>query len=50
MDFLGTEIDVRAALGALGTFDADDPSVPDPIRRGVRNEIRPDETLFLARP
>ena len=50
MDFLGTEIDIRAALGALGTFSADDPSVPEPIRRGVRNEIRPDETLFLARP
>lgn len=50
MDFLGTDIDVRAALGALGTFDADDPSVPEPIRRGVRNEIQPEETLFLARP
>ncbi len=50
MDFIGTEIDVRAALGALGTFDADDPSVPEPVRRAVKNEIRPDETLFLARP
>ena len=50
MDFLGTEIDIRAALGVLGTFDADDTSVPEPIRRGIRNEIRPDETLFLARP
>ncbi len=46
MDFIGTEIDVRAALG---TFDADDPSVPEPVRRAVANEIRPDETLFLAR-
>ena len=50
MDFLGTEIDLRAAFGALGTFDADDPSVPEPVRRGVRNEVRSDETLFLARP
>lgn len=50
MDFLGTQIDIRAALGALGTFDANDPSVPEAIRRGVKNEIRPDETLFLARP
>ena len=50
MDFLGTQIDIRTALGALGTFDADDPSVPEPIRRGIRNEIRPDETLFLSRP
>ena len=50
MDFLGTEIDVRAALHALGTFDADDPSVPEPIRRRIRNETRPDETLFLVRP
>ena len=50
MDFLGTEIDIRAALDALGTFDVEDPSVPEPVRRGVRNEIRPDETLFLARP
>ena len=50
MDFLGTEIDIRAALNALGTFDADHPSVPEAIRRGIRNEIRPDETLFLARP
>ncbi len=50
MDFIGTKIDVRAALGALGTFDADDPSVPEPVRRAVGNEIRPDETLFLARP
>ena len=50
MDFIGTEIDVRAALGALGTFDADDPCVPEPVRRAVENEIRPDETLFLARP
>lgn len=50
MDFLGTQIDIRAALGALGTFDADDPSVPEPIRRGIRNEILPDETLFLSRP
>ncbi len=50
MDFIGTEIDVRAALGALGTFKADDPSVPEPVRRAVENEIRPDETLFLARP
>ena len=36
MDFLGTEIDIRAALNALGTFDADEPSVPEPIRRGIR--------------
>ena len=50
MDFLGTEIDIRAALNALGTFDADDPSVPESIRRRVRNEVRPDETLFLVRP
>ena len=39
-----------SALGALGIFDADDPSVPEPVRRAVGNEIRPDETLFLARP
>ena len=50
MDFLGTEIDIRAGLDALGTFEVDDPSVPEGVRRGVSNEIRPDETLFLARP
>ncbi len=50
MDFLGTQIDIRAALGALGTFDADDASVPAAIRRGIKNEIQPHETLFLARP
>ena len=50
MDFIGTEIDVRAALSALGTFGADDPSVPEPVRRAVANEIRPEETLLLARP
>ncbi len=49
LDFIGTEIDVRAAFDALGTFGADDPSVPEPIRRAIANEIRPDETLFLAR-
>ena len=39
-----------AGRGALGTFDADDPSVPEPVRHAIGNEIRPDETLFLARP
>ena len=50
MDFLGTEIDIRAALDTLGTFEADDPSVPEHVKRGIKNEIRPDEILFLARP
>lgn len=49
MDFIGTKVDIRTALGALGTFEADDPSIPEPVRRSVENEIRPDETLFLAR-
>lgn len=50
MDFLGTEVDVGAALRALGTFAPDDPAVPEPIRRAVANDVRPDEVLFLARP
>ena len=49
MDFLGTEIDARAALGRLGTFDLDEPSVPDAIKRSVANDMRADETIFLAR-
>jgi hypothetical protein len=49
MDFLGTEIDQRAALGSLGTYDLDEPSVPAAIKRAVRNEVDPDETLFSAR-
>jgi hypothetical protein len=50
MDFIGTEIDARAALSRLGTFDLDEPSVPDAIKRAIGNDMRADETLFLARP
>ena len=49
MDFLGTEIDIRAALGRLGTFDLNEPSVPQAIKRAVENDMRADETIFLAR-
>ena len=49
MDFLGTEIDIRAALGRLGTFDLDEPTVPEGVKRAVRNDMRADETMFLAR-
>ena len=49
MDFLGTEIDIRAALGRLGTFDLDEPTVPESIKRAIRNDMRADETMFLAR-
>ena len=50
MDFIGTEIDVRAALGRLGTFGVDEPSVPDAIKRSITNDMRADEPLFFARP
>ena len=49
MDFLGTEIDIRAALSRLGTFDFDEPSVPKSVKRAVTNDIAADETMFLAR-
>lgn len=49
MDFLGTEIDIRAALGRLGTFELDEPTVPEGVKRAVRNGMRADETMFLAR-
>ncbi len=49
MDFLGTEIDIRTALASLGTFDLDEPSVPDGVKRAVKNDMRDDETMFLAR-
>ena len=49
MDFLGTEIDIRAALGRLGTFDLDEPTVPESVKRAIRNDMQADETMFLAR-
>ncbi len=49
MDFLGTEIDIRAALNRLGTFDLNELSVPEAVKRAVRNDMRDDETLFVAR-
>jgi hypothetical protein len=49
MDFIGTEIDRRAALSGLGNYDLDDPSVPATIKRAVRNDLDPDEALFTAR-
>lgn len=49
MDFLGTEIDRRAALSSLGTYDLAEPSVPAAIKRAVRNDLDPEETLFAAR-
>ncbi|GAB4064909.1 hypothetical protein KHC28_11390 [Ancylobacter sonchi] len=49
MEFLGTEIDIRAALNRLGTFELDEASIPAAIKKAVRNEMRPGETLFLAR-
>ena len=49
MDFLGTEIDIRAAVGRLGTFDLDEPTVPEGVKRAIRNDIRADETMVLAR-
>ena len=50
MDFLGTEIDKRAAMVRLGTFDVDDPSVPAAIKRAVRNGMAAEDTLFTAPP
>ena len=49
MDFLGPEIDIRAALRRLGTFDLDDVTVPAGVKRAVHNDMRQDETLFVAR-
>ena len=49
MDFLGTDIDIRAAMGRLGTFDLDEPTVPEGVKRAVRNDVRADDTMFLAR-
>ena len=49
MDFIGTDIDLRSALSSLGTFNLDEPSVPAAIKRAVRNDFEPDETLFTAR-
>ena len=48
MDFLGTEIDKRAAMVRLGTFGVDDPSVPAAIKHAVRNGMAADDTLFTA--
>ena len=49
MDFLGTEIDIRTALSRLGTFELDEPTIPEAIKRAVRNDMQADETMFLAR-
>ena len=49
LDFLGTEIDIRAALVRLGTFDLDEPTVSEGIKRAVMNDMRADETMFIAR-
>ena len=49
MEFLGKEIDIRSSLGRLGTFAADDPSIPPSIKRAVENGVGTDEALFLAR-
>lgn len=48
MDFLGTEIDIRAAMVQLGTFGVDDPSVPAAIKHAVRNGMAAEDTLFTA--
>lgn len=48
MDFLGTDIDTRAAMVRLGTFDVDDPSVPAAIKHAVRNGMAAEDTLFTA--
>ena len=48
MDFLGAEIDRRAAMVRLGTFDVDDPSVPAAIKNAVRNSMAAEDTLFTA--
>ena len=49
MEFLGTEIDKRAAMARLGTFGVDDPSVPAAIKTAVRNGMTAEETLFTTR-
>mgnify|MGYP001191711382 CR=1 FL=1 len=49
MEFLGVDINIRAAYAAIGTFDADDPSIPKSVRQAVMNTPRDDETLFFAR-
>ena len=49
MDFLGTVIDTRAALVSLGTFDLDEPTIPEAIKRAVLNDMRTDEMMFIAR-
>ncbi len=49
LDFLGTKIDIREALGRLGTFDLDALTVPEGVKRAVVNDMRADETMFIAR-
>ena len=49
MEFLGKEIDIRSSLGRLGTFAADDPSIPPSIKRAIENDVGAHEALFLAR-
>jgi hypothetical protein len=49
MEYLGRNIDVRAALRMLGSFDVDDATIPVAIKKSIKNDIQADEMLFFVR-
>jgi transcriptional regulator with XRE-family HTH domain len=49
-EFLGDQIDVRAALKAIGLYDPESPVIPRDIRMAIGNEVGEDERAFVARP
>lgn len=49
LEFIGRRINRREALQQVGSFPANDRSIPDAVRVSIRNDISPDEHLLLGR-
>lgn len=49
-EFLGSQIDLRAALAGAGLYDLTSPVIPQDIRTAVSNDVAIDEDAFVARP
>lgn len=49
LEFLGGRVDVRRCLDEVGVFDAEDPRIPDYVRRSIAIDLEPDARLLQAR-
>ena len=50
MEYLGPEVNLKAAMRQSGLYDFNSPDITDLIKDAILNDMRPGETFFRAHP